>query len=649
MNQFSDTLLKRTGGWYIILAVLASQIIGLLGAIPGLVSFGLNVEIDGELSRLFMILIPILVVASLLILLGFAGWITSNARERLEDWKPGAAFQEDESEFAAWREITNLTPRFGLVAFIVNTLVIVLPPFFVTLSRGDVISSILQPTSIGSSLPIYVLLGGLASILGWIVLTLLLVERFTLPSRLVLLPKSFEAQIEGRRGVLLGVKFQILILGLIVIGLAIIAPVGFQQTIRVLFDEVSPFQVFKDLQFQSVVLSILVLILGGVFSYFATRSISDPVKELIATFQKIEQGDLKQRVPVTATDELATVAMHFNRMVARLEDLQSTLEQQVRERTKQLTATIEVGRVASSILDPDRLLSNVANLLTEQFNYYYAAVYILDPSEKWAELREATGQAGGVLKQNRHRLEVAGRSMVAACIRERSPRIAQSFADEKLKLENPLLPYTRSEIALPLIVGDRILGALDVHSTKAADFGMDVIETMQNMAGQVAIALENARLFQEAQQSINELRSIQKQYLFEGWTSVKSYNEELEYGIGEPTEAAGQVLESTINLRDQVLGLITLEGRDEWTPEQQSLVDAVTGQAAIALENARLVSESRQIAMRERTLAEINSRIWSSPSIDSILQTVVRELGRRLDASNATIELSLDDENDNPR
>jgi GAF domain-containing protein/HAMP domain-containing protein len=646
MNPFSDTLLKRTGGWYIILAVLASQIIGLLGAIPGVVSFGLNVEIDEELSRLFTILIPILVAASLLILLGFAGWITSNARDRLEDWKTGAALREDEGEFAAWREITNLTPRFGFVAFIVNTLVIVLPPFFVTLSRGDVLSSVLQPTSIESSLPIYVLLGGLASILGWVVLTLLLVERFTLPSRLILLPKSFEAQIEGRGGVLLGVKFQILILGLIVIGLAIIAPVGFQQTIRVLFGEVSSFQIFRDLQFQSIALSILVLVLGGSFSYFATRSISDPVKELIATFQKIEQGDLKQRVPVTATDELATVAMHFNRMVARLEDLQSTLEQQVKERTKQLTATIEVGRVASSILDPDRLLSNVANLLTEQFNYYYAAVYILDPSGKWAELREATGQAGGVLKQNRHRLEVAGRSMVATCIRERLPRIVQSLAEEKLKLENPLLPYTRSEIALPLIVGDRVLGALDVHSTKAADFGMDVIETMQNMAGQVAIALENARLFQEAQQSINELRSIQKQYLFEGWTSVKSYNEELEYGIGEPSDASSQVLESTINLRDQVLGLITLEGRDEWTPEQRSLVDAVTGQAAIALENARLVSESRQIAMRERTLAEINSKIWSSPSIDSILQTVVRELGRRMDASNASIELSLDDEHD---
>ncbi|HEY5730624.1 MAG TPA: hypothetical protein VIS72_11265, partial [Anaerolineales bacterium] len=110
--------------------------------------------------------------------------------------------------------------------------------------------------------------------------------------------------------------------------------------------------------------------------------------------------------------------------------------------------------------------------------------------------------------------------------------------------------------------------------------------------------------------------------------------------------SANQIIERSINLRDQTLGAITLEGRDEWTAEQQSLVDAVTAQAAIALENARLVSESRQIALRERTIAEINSKIWASTSIDNILQTVVKELGRRLDASNASIELNLDDEHD---
>ena len=234
--------------------------------------------------------------------------------------------------------------------------------------------------------------------------------------------------------------------------------------------------------------------------------------------------------------------------------------------------------------------------------------------------------------------------MVARCIRDKAPSIAQNTVNEKKRFENPLLPYTRSEVALPLLVGDKVLGALNVQSTKQSDFGSDVIETLQNMAGQVAIALENARLFQEAQQSINELRAIQKQYLLEGWTGIKSYNEDLEYGIGDPSEVSGQILETTINLRDQILGKITLEQTGEWSPEQQGLVDAVTAQAAIALENARLVSESRQVALRERTLSEINSKIWTANSIESVLQTVVKELGKRLDASNTTIELNMDED-----
>jgi GAF domain-containing protein len=282
-------------------------------------------------------------------------------------------------------------------------------------------------------------------------------------------------------------------------------------------------------------------------------------------------------------------------------------------------------------------------LFPDQFGYYYAAIYLLDSSGKWAELKEATGEAGRVLKQNHHRLEVSGKSMVGTAIREQSPRIAQVATNEKQRFDNPLLPYTRSEIALPLMVGDRVLGAFDVQSTREADFGPQVIETMKNMAGQVAIALENARLFQEAQQVIRELRTVQQQYLLEGWGGFSEENEKLEYRIGdEEEENNAATLEAPISLRDQILGQIRLEGQQEWTPDQQSLVDAVATQAAIALENARLVSESRQIALRERMVAEINSKIWASATIDGVLQTAIKELGRRLNASSATIELNVD-------
>ena len=529
-----------------------------------------------------------------------------------------------------------------IVIFVVN----VLPPVLMALLQSDTVSSPFQPTSLSSPNPVYILLGGLAAIFGSVILVVLMIDRFTLPARLVLVPNDFDTQLQGRAGALLIGKFQVLNLALIAIAIMLIAPIGFHQTIRILYAEVSSLEIYSNLQIQSILFSMLALLLGAILSYYISRAVSNPIRELIETFDKIEQGDLSQRAPITATDELGIVTMHFNRMVSRLDALQNTLEQQVVERTKQLSATNEVGRVASSSLDPDELLAKVILLVPERFGYYYAAIYLLDPSEKWAELKEATGEAAKLLRQNRHRLEVSGRSMVGTAIREKTARIAQIASEEKQRYENPILPYTRSEIALPLIVGDRVLGALNVQSTKESDFGPQVIETMRNMAGQVAIALENARLFQEAQHNIREMRTIQQQYLLEGWSGFTAQKEdELEYQVGDVPDEKSKKIEVSISLRDQVLGQIRFESSEDWTPEQESLANAVATQAAIALENARLISESRQIAVYERMLAEINSKIWSSATIDGVLQTAVKELGRRLSASQATIELNMDESN----
>jgi len=639
-----DKLFSRTGGWSLIIIIAAIQIIALFGAIPGILSIQVNAEFDKRQLQDLSTMLPLLTVLSNVILLGICWWITRSARKRLNNRTSGSTKPNPDEEFKAWQEITSLTWRYGISATIVIFMVIVLPIFFISFSQGKMLSSAFQPTALNSPDPIYVLLGGIVSLIGSVIPSILMIERFTLPARLLLLPRDFETQLKGRSGPLLNWKFLTLTLALIASAVLLIAPIGYQHTIRVLYGEISSIEIFSSLQFQSVLFSVLALLLGAVFSYYVSKAISDPISDLINTFNKIEQGDLTQRAPVSATDELGIVTMQFNRMVTRLETLQGTLEQQVIERTKQLTATNEVGKAAASSLDPDELLARVVNLFPKQFDYYYAAIYLLDPSEKWAELKEATGEAGRVLKQNHYRLDVTSKSMVGTAIRERSARIAQIASQEKQRFENPLLPYTRSEIALPLLVGDHILGALNVHSLREADFGPQVVETMKNMAGQVAIALENARLFQEAQQVIKEMRAVQQQYLQEGWSGFAEQNQQLEYSIGDEPEDSSNKLEVPISLRDQILGQISLEGKEEWTAEQQRLVDAVATQAAIALENARLVSESRQIAARERTLAEINSKIWSSATIDGVLQTVVKELGRRLDASRATIELNMSEE-----
>ncbi|HET9588613.1 MAG TPA: GAF domain-containing protein [Anaerolineales bacterium] len=644
-KRFSlERLLAQTGGSYLLLVIAAAQMIAMLGALPGILSVQINADFSERLVGAFAITVPLLILLSHLLLLAVAWWLTRSAQNRLNQWAKGSLRPDSVEELAAWREITSLLWRYGVAAIIVLFIVDVLPPFMMALLQNETVSSPFQPTSIDSPNPLIILLGGLVSILGSVMLLVLMIDRFTLPARLILIPNDFDTQLKGRAGALLTSKFQVFILAMITIGIVLIAPIGYQQTIRVLYAEVSSLEIFSNLQAQTILFSVLALLLGAILSYYVSKAVSDPIQKLIETFDKIEQGDLSQRAPITATDELGIVTMHFNRMVDRLEVLQNTLEQQVVERTKQLAATNEVGRVAASSLDPDELLGKVIHLIPEQFGYYYAAIYLVDPSAKWAELKEATGEAGKVLKQNRHRLELGGKSMVGAAIREKAARIAQIAWEEKQRFENPLLPYTRSEIALPLMVGDRVLGALNVQSTKESDFGPQVIETMQNMAGQVAIALENARLFQEAQDNIRELHMVQQQYLLEGWSGFAAQKEdELEYQVGDESDETLKKIDVPISLRDQIFGQIRFESNSDWTPEQETLANALATQAAIALENARLVSESRQIAVYERMLADINSKIWSSTTIDGVLQTAVKELGRRLNASQATIELNMEE------
>ncbi|HUH97999.1 MAG TPA: GAF domain-containing protein, partial [Anaerolineales bacterium] len=330
-------------------------------------------------------------------------------------------------------------------------------------------------------------------------------------------------------------------------------------------------------------------------------------------------------------------------MTGELENQKNVLEDKVAERTLQFKAVNEVGRVASSVLDTNELISQVVNLITDQFGYYYTALFLVDSSKRWAELKNATGEAGRLLRENRHRLEVGGKSMVGTAISTRSARVALDVGAEPVRFQNPLLPYTRSEIALPLIVGDRVLGALDVQSTKEGAFGPQEIDTLQHMADQVSVALENASLFHQVQQNLDEIQAVQRQYTAQSWKQVAEA-EELQYEVGdEDPHGADNELEVTLAMRDRVIGGIRLESDSEWTPEQRNLIESVATQVSLALENARLVKDGQSTASRERLISEISGKIWSSATMEGILRTAVQELGRALDAAEATIELKMDD------
>jgi GAF domain-containing protein/HAMP domain-containing protein len=430
----------------------------------------------------------------------------------------------------------------------------------------------------------------------------------------------------------------------LIITALLIAPIGYHQTTKALYSDVGSHEVLVALQIQSIVVSGLAILFAFGFTYLFAKSISDPLAQLMDSFIKVENGDFTTRAPVVSSDEISKLAIYFNRMVARLQELQSDLEKKVDERTSQLKAINEVGRVVTSILDPEELFKRVVNLITKEFGYYYSALYLIDNTGQWCDLKAATGEAGRLLIESKHQIEVNNTNIIGKSIITRQAQTSLEIGEKAIRLTNPLLPYTRSEISLPFLVGDQILGVLDVHSTQEGAFSDHDIETLQNMANQVAISLDNARLFQETRQRLNELRNIQKQYLSEAWIDTNLPQGGISLVIGDGPEVnQGNSVEFPLALRDQIIGQLTLGGEESLSAEDKNWIQAVANQTALALENARLLEESQSVAMREKFVTEITNKIWASTSVDGVLQTTVRELGQILDATEATIELNINE------
>jgi len=167
----------------------------------------------------------------------------------------------------------------------------------------------------------------------------------------------------------------------------------------------------------------------------------------------------------------------------------------LQRRTTHLLASSEISRAATQIHDIKKLLITCVDLIRTHFGFYYAAIFLIDDAGEWATLRAATGEAGEKLIGKAHKLAVGSQSMVGWVTANNAARIAMDVGDEAIRFDNPLLPKTRSEMALPLCVRGEVIGALDTQSTSLNAFSEEDIQVIQMMADQVAIAIDNARMF----------------------------------------------------------------------------------------------------------------------------------------------------------
>ena len=279
-----------------------------------------------------------------------------------------------------------------------------------------------------------------------------------------------------------------------------------------------------QLVFRNAVVAILALFVAVGLGIVQSRIIVRPLAHLTEVATAIAGGNLSERIEIGRRDEIGALANAFAQMTAQLRDLIGSLEQRVAERTQalayrsaQLETAAQVSEAASSMLDPVKLEQQVVELILQRFDYYYVGLFLADESGewtgepgRWAVLQAGTGEAGRAMLENEHKLEIGGASMIGSCIADSRARIALDVGQEVVRFVNPLLPETRSEMALPLIARGQVIGALTVQSEREGAFSKEDISILQAMVAQVANAIQNARLFESERVQLRLAQTLQE-------------------------------------------------------------------------------------------------------------------------------------------
>lgn len=437
---------------------------------------------------------------------------------------------------------------------------------------------------------------------------------------------------------------------------------------------------------RQIFLSALLIIIALLLIQFLARQITQPVKELTDVANKISDGSFNVIANVRANDETGLLANAFNQMTSQLNNLIGSLEQRVNERTselvtanrrnerraKQFEAIALVARTINSTRDLDSLLVQITTVINREFDFYHVGIFLLDTAREYAVLSAANSDGGVRMLERGHRLRVGETGLVGYVTSTGRPRMALDTGADAVFFNNPDLPETRSEIALPLLVGEQVIGALDVQSTEPNAFNQEDVETLSTLADQVSIALQNARQFEETRKALAESDALSKQFIQTGWnqftrtqriegvhhTGAKSTilyrqnGKDKANGRSDKNQleakGRGAVLSLPVKLRGEVIGSVDVRSPEnrKWDQDELDIVTAIIERSAIAMENARLLAESQKLAAKERTIGEISAKISAQSDVDELLKTAAQELGRTLPGMEISLQLNNNRESD---
>ena len=428
------------------------------------------------------------------------------------------------------------------------------------------------------------------------------------------------------------------------------------------------------------------LLMGlNVAAFFATRYFGATIPEefavavamitligavliLLTNFRRsVEKATLQDVRDINRNLEDLTINLE-KRVAERTAELE-TAKSQIEQRAAQLQTITELSESIAQLQDLNEVFVSTTKLISERFGFYHVGIFLIDEVREFAMLQAANSEGGQRMLARAHRLPL-GTGVVGLCAQSGRPRIALDVGADAVYFDNPDLPETRSEAALPLKSHGKTIGVLDVQSMHAGAFTEEDLQVLTTLANQVSIALENTRLLTETRTALAQVQEVYDEFTRAEWSRTISKAEQpgFRYRIGriemlekaldlpevvsavqtgraEPDPANGSAEKRTqvaipVKIRGEVIGVIHVESNDSsksWREDEIQLVEAVAERAALAMENARLFQDARRRAAKEQAISKASARISSAINIENILHATAEELERVLGGSDVLI------------
>ena len=378
----------------------------------------------------------------------------------------------------------------------------------------------------------------------------------------------------------------------------------------------------------STVIGGLTVLISVTTAIVLTQRIVNPLSLLTETAQQISRGELDVSADIKRRDEFGVLGQAFNLMVNQLRTLIVGLEKRVTDRTRDLALAAEVGQSLAAMRDLDALLTQATENIRDRFNLYYTQIYLVDASARNLVLRAGTGTAGEQLMRRGHRLLIEPKSINGSAAARREPIIVADTETSPVFRPNALLPLTRSEMSIPLIAVGRVVGVLDLQSETPNTFTEENLPAFMSLAGQLAVAIDNAQLFEETRRAQMALQTQAQQLTHGAWQTYLdairrgewlgySFDAQTLTEIDEPVEAqdSATAVAVPIIVSGEQIGLIQLEqhNNQQLTEDQRDLIATISQQVSQQIENLRLLAETdRYRSEAEQATRRLIREAWDS-------------------------------------